>query len=170
VEEDEAQELVDKYYDLFPEILEYKHDTLEFARKHGYVTSPFGRKRELPYINDQDHGYRSKAERAALNMPIQSAASDMLLCALVIIVDAMRDNKFKSLVANTVHDSIMFDVYPGELDDLAWMCVEIMENVPTKYGPEWFPSLDFSWFTVPLVADVEVGSHYGSVEEYDGFR
>lgn len=170
VPEQEAKELVDRYYDLFPEILEYKERTLQFVREAGYVTSPFGRRRELPYINDQDPGYRSRAERAALNMPIQSSASDMLLCALVVIVDAMRDNGLKSLIVNTVHDSIMFDVYPGELDDLAWLCVEVMENMPTVYGPEWFPNLDFSWFTVPLLADVEVGSHYGSVKPYEGFR
>jgi len=67
---------------------------------------------------------------------------------------------------NTVHDSAMFDVYPGELEDVAFIVKDVLENVPTKYGPEWFPRLDFSWFTCPLEIDMEVGDHYGVLEHY----
>jgi len=162
----EAMDLEQAYYDMFPEVLEYKQDTLDFVREHGYVESKFGRKRYMPYINDRNDGKRKKDERAAVNMPIQSAASDVMLCALVIILETMREYGFKSLMVNTVYDSVMFDVYPGELDDLAWLVAEIMENVVVKYGPERFPGFDFSWFTVPLVADLETGSHYGTVMPY----
>jgi len=159
--------LMDRYYDLFPEVLEYKEDIIAFAREHSYVESKFGRKRHLAYINDNDRKRKAASERAAINMPIQSAASDVLLCALIVLDDLMHENEFKSLMVNTVHDSLAFDVYPGELSDLAWLCKEVMEKLTTVYGPQYFPGLDFSWFTVPLKIDLEVGSHLGSLEKYE---
>ena len=71
------------------------------------------------------------------------------------------------MIVNTVHDSIMFDIYPGELQAVAFLCKEIMENVVNRYGPKRFPRLDFSWFTVPLVIDLEIGSHYGCLDTYE---
>lgn len=162
----EASELVDMYYSMFPEVLEYKNETLAFAKEHGYVESPFGRRRYLPYINDSSNSHRKRAEREALNMPIQSAASDVLVCALIVIDEFMQDRDMMSLLVNTVHDSAMFDVWPGELEILARMCKDVMEGITTRYGPERFPGLPFDWFTVPLVADMEVGSHYGALEYY----
>lgn len=164
--EDEAKALVKQYYTMFPEILDNRERVLKQARKNGYVESMFGRRRYLPYINDRDGSRRSSAEREAVNMPIQSAASDILVCGLVVLNDLMHDNGFKSLMVNTVHDSVMFDVYPGELDDLAWLVREVLENIPNRYGPEWFPGLDFSWFTCPLEIDAEFGTHYGCLEHY----
>lgn len=163
LEERDATDLVRKYYDLFPEVLEYKDATLAFARSHGYVESRFKRRRYLPYINDPPGGSRSKAEREAINMPIQSVASDILLCALIVLDDLLLDDGFQSLMVNTVHDSVMFDVYPGELSDLGELVKEVMEGMITYYGPIRFPGLDFSWFDVPLKVDIEVGSHYGSL-------
>lgn len=169
LDKDEALELINLYYGMFPEVLSYKDKTLAFARAQGFVESPFGRRRYLPYINDKDRGFRSRAEREAINMPIQSAASDVLVCALIVIDEAMQDRGFESLMVNTVHDSVMFDVWPGELEPLAVLCRDVMENitVPGGYGAHHFPGLDFSWFTVPLKADFEVGHHYGSLEHYN---
>lgn len=164
---DEADRLVSTYYNAFPEVLDFNQATLEFCRENGYVESRFGRRRYMPYINDtRNNTMRKKNERAAMNMPIQSAASDVLICSLIVLRDQMQLNDFKSMMINTVHDSVMFDVYPGELGDLAWLCTEVMENLPNVYGPEYFPGLDFSWFTVPLKVDLEVGSHYGKVKHY----
>jgi len=167
IDENDAQRMVARYYELFPEVLEYREDTIAFVKEHGYVESPFGRRRYLPHINDSDEVKRNGDERAAINMPIQSAASDILLCALIIISQQMAANEFKSLMVNTVHDSLLFDVYPGELDDLAWLAKETMENLPNLYGPNYMLDIDFSWFTVPLKVDLEFGSHYGSLEEYE---
>lgn len=164
----EACNLVDKYYYAFPEVLDYKTKMIVRARELGYVESPFGRRRYVPYINDSNYSQKSRAEREAVNMPIQSAASDILLCALIVIDNLMHEYEFRSMMVNTVHDSIVFDVYPGEIDDLVTLCKDVMENLPTTYGPEWFPGLNFDWFTVPLVADAEIGSHYGNLKSYEG--
>jgi len=166
IEKSEATKLVNLYYGMFPEVLDYRKNMLAFARLHGYVESKFGRRRYVPYINDRDKSMRAEAERAAINMPIQSAASDVLLCSLVVIDKMMQDYSFKSKLVNTVHDSIMFDVFPGELDHLCLMVKDVMENITTDYGSEYFPDLDFTWFTCPLVADFEVGTHYGSLGHY----
>jgi len=166
LDKEEADRLVNRYYDLFPEVLEYKERTLAFAREHGYVRSMFGRRKYLPYINDWHDGKRKADERAGINMPIQSSAFDVLLCAMIILDECMCDANMRSLIVNTVHDSIMFDVYPGELEELAGLCGDVMEKVTSVYGPERFPGLDFSWFTVPLVVDMEIGTHYGSLTKW----
>jgi len=167
ISEEDAKRLVNTYYTSFPEVLDFKDDTLEFAHANGYVESKFGRRCYLPYINDSNDGKRSKAERTAINMPIQSAASDVLVAAIIVIDDLMQQDGFDSLMVNTVHDSIMFDVWPAELDDLIALCKDVMENLPTTYSHKYFPGLDFSWFTVPLKIDCETGSHYGSVKHYE---
>ena len=120
----------------------------------------------FPYINDNNYGRKSKAERAAVNMPVQSAASEVLLCALIILSETIEKMDLKSLMVNTVYDSVMFDVYPGELDELAWVCKHVLENM-VDLGSKRFPGLDFSWFIAPLVADLEIGSHYGTLDRYE---
>ncbi len=129
------------------------------------VDTPFGRRRYLPYINDKSQSHRRAAEREAVNMPIQSAASDVLIAALIVIDERMLEREFDSLMVNTVHDSVMFDVWPGELRNLAIQCRNVMESI-VSIGFDRFPDLDFRWFTVPLAVDLEVGSHYGSLSHY----
>lgn len=160
----EAERLVNTYYTMFPEVLQYRGETIDFARRNGYVESPFGRRRYMPYINDSNDSKRHAAEREAINMPIQSAASDVLLCALIIISDQITGRQ--SRLMNTVHDSLMGDIYPGELPVMAHTMRDVMEGVPTKYAKRYFPGLDFSWLTVPLVADLEFGHFYGSLTDY----
>jgi len=165
IEEQEAKRLVATYYSQFPEILEYKEYTIAYTREHGYVESPFGRRRYMPYINDSKPARRHAAERAAINMPIQSAASDLLLCALIMVQEKIDELGLKSLIVNTVHDSLVFDVYPGELEILVGICKDMMEGLVVA-AQSRFPDLDFSWIQVPLVVDMEVGSHYGSTSVY----
>jgi DNA polymerase-1 len=146
-------------------VLTYRREQIAFAKEHGYVQSVFGRRRYLPYINDSDESRRHAAEREGVNMPIQSAASDTLLVALCIIDKMMKDEGYKSLMVNTVHDSVMFDVYPGELYKLCALVREVMVNVRDYVGM-MSNNVDMSWLNVPLGADIEVGHHYGSLHEY----
>lgn len=165
---EEAESLVEKYFALFPEILVYRRDTLEKVRHLGYAESPFGRRRYFPYINDSDKKKANAAAREAINMPIQSAASDVLLCALIVVDKWRIEQGLQSRLCNTVHDSITWDICPNdELDVVAYNTRRVMENLTTEYGPAAFPGLDFSWFICPLKADIEVGDHYGSLHEYE---
>lgn len=162
----EAEWIVKTYYERFPEILEYQEKTIDYAKLNGYVETPFGRRLYLPYINDRDGSKAAKSKRTAINMPIQGTASDLLLCAIVIIHTHMQEQGMKSLMVNTVHDSVVFDAYPGEVSELVILCKDAMENIK-GYAPKFFPRMDFDWLTVPLKAEAETGSHYGALESYE---
>jgi DNA polymerase-1 len=159
---EDAEETVEIYYDIFPEVLDYRKWTQSFAEDNGYIESPFGRREHLPYINDpRDRGFQNKDRRAAVNMPVQSAASDTLLTALTIIDRKLRDTGLYSKLVNTVHDSLVADSPRHEIVAYAGLCKDVMENVAT-YAAQYAPGLDFSWLRTPLKADIEVGTHYGA--------
>lgn len=165
VDLDDAEETVRMYYEMFPEVLEYKDECTLFAETHGYIESPYGRREQLAYINDRDIGKRNADIRHAVNMPIQSAASDTLLFALIVIDDKLRNGNFKAKLVNTVHDSIVLDTPLDEVDDVVLLCKDAMENI-ISYGPQYFPHIDFSWLICPLKADAEIGDHYGCEEPW----
>lgn len=166
IPEDEAKRLVATYYAMFPEVRAFNQDCLNYARKHGYLDSKFGRRRYFPYINDKDEAKRHRSEREAMNHPVQSPAADVVLCAMIVIDDLLHSAGALSRPMNTVHDSVMLDIYPGELHETAAVVRDVMEHITDKYGPIYFPGLDFTWFSVPLKADLEYGHHYGCLEEY----
>lgn len=162
---DDGVRFVKAYYSMFPEILEYQKETIQFAHDNGYVESMFGQRRYLPYINDRDKSRQADAEREAVNHPIQSVASQMLFMVLIIMGDMMRDLSLRTKMVNTVHDSIMFDAPLDEIDTVARLVKHVMEDLRSIYKA-WFPGIDLSWFICPLKADIEIGSHYGSLTEY----
>jgi uracil-DNA glycosylase family 4 len=171
VDIDEAKETVNEYYRRFPEVKEFQNYCITFAENFGYIESPFGRRAKLQYINETREDLQSKRnadKRTAVNMPVQSAASDVLLCAMVVIQSIFNKHELKSLLVNTVHDSIVVDWHPDEVHTVAKICSHVMENI-VDYAPEYFPSIDFSWLKSPLKADIEVGSHYGNEESYKSY-
>jgi uracil-DNA glycosylase family 4 len=166
---DDAKATVKAYYDRFPEVLEFREWTTEFGKENGYIESPFGRREHLHYINDKDVGKANKDKRAAVNMPVQSGASDTLLCALVIIDKFISQRGLRSMLVNTVHDSIVLDVHPDEIDEVAALCVDVMENIK-HYASIYMPNVDFEWLICPLKADVDVGTHYGAYVDYKDYK
>lgn len=167
-----GKKFVSAYYEMFPEILDYQKEIIEFAHDNGYVESRIGQRRYLPYINDKDQARRTHSEREALNHPIQSVASQMLLMVLIILGDVMKWYDLASKMVNTVHDQVMTDTPLYEVPLMAGLIKQTMEGLITT-GPSWFPDIDLSWFTCPLKAEIEVGSHYGTLTEYhvpDGFE
>lgn len=167
IPEEEAKELQAGWYSIFPEVPEYNTEMIEFTREHGYSVSNFGRRRYLPNITSEDRKFAAKAEREATNHPIQSAASDVLMMALVIIDSIMLFHGFKTKIINTVHDSIVFDIYPGELDSVYGICLDVMVNIK-HYAADHYPNIATDWIQVPFVADAEIGINYGSLKPYEG--
>ena len=166
----EAEKVVKLYYKRFPEVLDYREDCVNFAEDHGYIESPFGRREWLPWINERgDKGKQNSARRSAVNMPVQSAASDTLLAALVVVTDKLKEGGYKAKTVNTVHDSMMLDVPTFEVLQVADLCVDIMENIQ-DYAIDYFPDVDFSWLKCPMKADVEVGTHYGTEDSLDVWK
>ena len=162
---EEAEEIVRRYFRAFPEVKEYMDECIQFAQQNGYIENPFGLRRYLADILSADFGKRARAEREAVNTPVQGGAGMLTELAVAIIDMLMQERGFRSMLVNTVHDSIATDVYPGELENIIDLQVDVMENLP-HFAKQYAPSIDLSWIICPLSVDVEVGSHYGTLEPY----
>lgn len=114
----EAKEIIDHYFQQFPGIRTYLDTTLEFARTHGYVETLCGRRRYIPDVNSGNATIRGAAERNAINMPIQGTAADMIKIAMARIHDDLISRKMKSRLILQVHDELVFEVAPPELETM----------------------------------------------------
>lgn len=167
--EEEAENIIEEYYHRFPEVLDYREKCIKFAEDFGYIESPYGRRERLYYINDDsDISRRNADRRAAVNMPVQSAASDTLLMAMVILYHEMRQLQLEAKLVNTVHDSLLLDVPVQEVEQVSLMCKDVMENVVTR--AKEYTDIDMSWLKSPLKVDIEVGTHYGSLMKLEEWK
>lgn len=110
----EAKEIIQRYFERFPNVNHYINTTMAFAREHGYVETLRGRRRYIADINNKNQNIRSNAERQSINMPIQGTAADMIKIAMVNIDREMQAKKMKSAMVLQVHDELVFDVVKGE--------------------------------------------------------
>ena len=124
----EAKEIIDNYFETFPTIKRYMHDSVEHARDNGYVSTKMGRKRRLPDINSKNPVVRGYAERNAINAPIQGSAADIIKVAMVDIAREFREKGIKSKMIMQVHDELNFDVIPEELPQVQEIVTRCMEN------------------------------------------
>lgn len=143
----EATELIANYFAQYNGLKKYMDETVELARKHGYVKTLLGRKRKLRDINSKNGLIRSNAERIAINTPIQGSAADMIKVAMIKIHKALKDGNFKTKMILQVHDELVFDVYKPELEIIKPMIENEMKNampnlqvpilVGTDTGEDW---------------------------------
>lgn len=151
---EEAEDARTKFFELYPGLLDYHEKMRRFVRKHGYVETPFGRRRHLPEINSRQQQRRWSAERQAINAPIQSGASDLMLLALVAVTEWSKDQPGLRVVS-TVHDSLLLEVEDTpELDGILQQVGELMVSPP---GLEHFAV----GLSVPVVVECEVGDRWG---------
>jgi DNA polymerase-1 len=143
----ESKQIIEQYFERYPKIKAYMDQTIQHAKTKGYVETLMGRRRYFPLIESNNHNIRQGAERAAINMPIQGAAADMMKLAMINIHKEMKKQHFSSLMMLQIHDELLFDVVPGEEEDLKNLVKHIMEhamslgNVPilveTGFGSNW---------------------------------
>ena len=143
---DEAKMLIDGYFATFPEVHDYMEKSKEIARKQGYVTTLFGRRRYLPDINSANSVVRGFAERNAINAPIQGTAADIIKVAMIHIFNRFKAEGIKSKMILQVHDELNFSVYPEEKDRVERIVIEEMQ--------------DAFQMAVPLVADSGFGENW----------
>ena len=124
----EAKQLIDNYFETFPTIKRYMHDSVESAREQGYVSTKMGRKRRLPDINSKNPVVRGYAERNAINAPIQGSAADIIKVAMVDIYRKFSEKALKSKMIMQVHDELNFDVVPEELPVVQEIVTRSMEG------------------------------------------
>lgn len=128
IENSEGKEMIDEYFNRFPNIQKYITETQVFAKEHGYVKTLLGRRRYVPDINSSNWNVRGFAERVAINMPIQGTAADIIKLAMINIHDYLENNGFKSRMLLQVHDELIFEIHESELETVPKKITELMES------------------------------------------
>ena len=125
----EAKKIIEDYFANFPAISSYIEDTLTAARETGYVETIFGRRRYLPDINSKNSTVRSLAERNAVNAPIQGTSADIIKLAMINVARRLKKEGMQSRMVLQIHDELVFDAVPSEVERLEALVKEEMENV-----------------------------------------
>lgn len=142
----EARKVIDDYFATYKGIREYMDRIPAEAREKGYVESLFGRRRYFPGINDRNYSVRSRAEREAINMPIQGTASDIVKIAMLKVDAAMKKEKLETKMIMQVHDELLFEAPEAEVAKASEIIKREMEAAAT---------LD-----VPLITEIGVGDNW----------
>ncbi len=142
-----AGEYIKKYFEMYPSVKEYMDKNVEFARENGYVKTLLGRKRYIKEINSSNFNLRSFGERAAMNMPLQGTAADIIKIAMVKVHNKMKEMNLKSKLILQVHDELIVDAHPDEVETVLDILKEQMQSavslsvpliVETECGKRWF--------------------------------
>ena len=142
----EAKQYIDSYFKKCVGVKKFIDEIVQEARDAGYVTTLFGRRRELPEINSKNFMRRSFAERTAMNTPIQGSAADIIKKAMIEVDSALRSGGFKSRMLLQVHDELVIEVVKEELEQVTVLVKELMERavqmsvpltVDVNYGENW---------------------------------
>lgn len=142
----EAARFIDQYFDAFEGVRKYMDDIVREAKQNGYVKTLLERRRYLPDINASNFNLRSFAERTAMNTPIQGTAADIIKLAMVLMNKELKERKLQSVMLLQVHDELVFEVPPEELELMKSLVPETMEK-----------AIELS---VPLKAEVSSGTNW----------
>ena len=129
VSPEEAKKYIDAYFAQMPEIKTYMKTTIDFARKHGYVLTPFGRKCSVAGINEQNKRLAMNAERAAINAPIQGGAADIIKLAMNKIGKLLEEAGLQTKMLLQVHDELVFEAPDNEVEQATAIIKNCMEKV-----------------------------------------
>jgi len=143
----EASEIIDNYFNKYPAIKDYINSTIEFVRKNGYAETLCGRRRYFEDINSKNANLRAAAERAAINMPIQGTASDMIKIAMIRIHKRLCSEAFRTRMIMQVHDELVFDAPEQEYSSISQIISQEMTN-------------SLSLGEVPIVVDIGYGKNW----------
>ena len=146
ISRDEAKQLIDGYFETFPQVHDYMEKAKQLAREHGYAETFFHRRRYLPDITSHNATVRNFAERNAINAPIQGSAADIIKIAMIRIYERFCREGIKSKMILQVHDELNFSVLPEEKEQVEKIVLEEMQNA--------YP------LQVPLVADSGWGNNW----------
>ena len=147
---DEGQRFIEAYFTKYPGIQQYIQSIKEQVRDVGYVATVLGRRRYLPDINASNHNVRQTAERAAVNMPIQGAAADIIKLAMIRVHSRLQEEALRARMLLQVHDELVFEVPIEEVEPLKEI---VYQEMPRALE-----------LTVPLKVDVKMGYNWGDLE------
>lgn len=148
----EAKDYITRYYNRYPELKRYFDGVIDTARSQGYVSTILGRRRLLPDILSKNHVRRQYAERMAMNTAIQGSAADLIKVAMLRIDAGMKEQGLKSDMLLQVHDELIWDARPDEMEALAELARTHMVNaIP---------------LSVPLVIEFKRGSNWETMQPW----
>ena len=142
----QAGEYIKKYFETYPEVRAFMDGNVNFAREHGYAVTAFGRKRYIREINASNYNLRSFGERAAMNMPLQGTAADIIKIAMINVYKRLKKEGLRSELVLQVHDELIVDALVSEQKAVEKIVKEEMEG-----------AVDLS---VKLVAEVSSGKNW----------
>jgi DNA polymerase-1 len=143
----EGKEIIDNYFAKYPRIKDYIESTIASTRQQGFASTLLGRRKYYPDIQSANRVARTAAERAAINMPIQGTAADMMKLAMVRIHRAMKEQHLKSTMLLQIHDELVFEMPQHEAEILPPLVKSCMESA-------------YSLGAVPVVAELGIGKNW----------
>jgi len=146
IKNSEAKDIIERYFREYPKVREYMDRTKKFAHENEYVETLLGRRRYLQQINNQNATARAEDERAAINMPIQGTAADMIKIAMVNIFNEFEKNKLETRMLLQVHDELVFELKASEEEKVKKIVIDKMKNAIK--------------LSVPIEVEVGVGSSW----------
>lgn len=138
-----AKEYIEDYLGSYPNVQKYMKDTVDFAKEHGYVTTMFGRRRDIPEIKASNFQTRAFGERVALNTPVQGTAADIIKLAMINVYNRLKTEGLEAKLILQVHDELIIESPKSEVDKVQAILREEMEKAAT--------------LRVPLKVDMKVG-------------
>ena len=150
IDQKTAKTYIETYFDRYKGVQRFIKETLESVRRDQSVKTYFGRIRPIPDIQSRNPNMRGFAERTAINTPLQGTAADLIKLAMLRIDQLIRDRKLRSQMTLQVHDELLFDVVPEEVEELQLLVKHEMEHVAE--------------FSIPIVAEVGVGKNWRDIK------
>lgn len=151
ISREEAAHHIEAYFEQFPDVREFMHGVVIQARNQGYTTTLFGRRRYLPELKSDNFRIRQMGERMALNAPVQGTAADIIKLAMIELDAELRRRQLESSLLLQIHDELVLETPPEELEDLQTLTTDVMEGVC---------ELD-----VPLRVDLGTGENLADVKD-----
>ena len=142
----EAQSYIDKYFESHPEVKAYMDENVRFAKENGYVMTILGRKRYIPELKSTNFSQRAFGERAAMNMPLQGSAADIIKLAMLGVWRRLKEEGLQAKLVLQVHDELVIDTPVSETEQVKKLLEEEMEHAMK--------------LNVPLVAEASVGESW----------
>lgn len=142
----EAKAFIDQYFERFTGVRAYLDASVERARTTGYAETLFGRRRFIPELRDKNFNIRAFGERTAQNTPIQGSAADLIKIAMIRVANRLTRERLSAVMLLQVHDELVFEAPPEELETLSHLVREEMEGA--------------AQLNVPLVVDVRNGTNW----------
>ena len=150
IPQSEARSFIDTYFERFAGVPAFVDETIESGRAHGYVSTIMGRRRYLPDLNSRNRNAKNAAERTAVNSVIQGSAADVIKIAMIAIADRLTREEREARMLVQVHDELLFEIPPGEIEEVAALVAEEMRG-----------AMDLR---VPLEVDVSTGDNWGELK------